>query len=55
MTNFLYTNAPQEAINWLKQALAAKIEKGINNVAVIEFAIEHITGKEAIELVKQRN
>ena len=38
-----------------EQALAAEIEKGINHVAVIEFAIEHITGKEAIELVRQQN
>ncbi len=38
-----------------EQALAAEIEKGVNHVAVIEFAIEHITGKEAIELVRQQN
>lgn len=38
-----------------EQALAAEIEKGVNHVAVIEFTIEHITGKEAIELVRQQN
>lgn len=37
------------------QALEAEIKKGLNHVAVIEFAIEHITGKEAIELIRQRN
>ncbi len=38
-----------------EEVLEAEIKKGGNHVAVIELAIEHITGKEAIELVKQRN
>ena len=37
-----------------EQALEAEIKKEENHVAVIEFSIEHITGKEAIELVRQR-
>ena len=35
-------------------ALEEEIKKGINHVAVIVFDIEHVTGKEAIELVRQR-
>ena len=35
-------------------ALEAEIKKGLGHVAVIEFDIEHVTGKEAIELVRQR-
>ena len=31
-----------------------EIDKDFNHVAVIEFIIEHITGKEAIELVRER-
>ena len=38
-----------------EQALEAEIRKGESHVAVIEFVIEHITGKEAIELVRQRS
>ena len=34
-------------------ALAAEIKSGFNRVAVIEFSIEWLTGKEAIELVRK--
>lgn len=37
-----------------ERALEAEIKKGERHVAVIEFSIEHITGKEAIELARQR-
>lgn len=35
-------------------ALEAEIKSGLNRVAVIEFTIERLTGKEAIELTRQR-
>lgn len=38
-----------------EQALETEIKNGIKRVAVIEFTIEHFTGKEAIELTKKRN
>lgn len=38
-----------------KQALENEIQSCIHRVAVIEFSIEHFTGKEAIELTRQRN
>ena len=34
-------------------ALGAEIKSGFNRVAVIEFSIEWLTGKEAIELVRK--
>ena len=37
-----------------EQALDAEIKSGFNRVAVIEFAIERLTGKEAKEQVAQR-
>lgn len=37
-----------------EQALDTEIQSSINRVAVIEFSIEHLTGKEAIELTRQR-
>ena len=36
------------------EALQKEIEHGQNRMLVIRFDIEHLTGKEAIELVKQR-
>ena len=41
-------NNPDEA------ALQHEIDKDFCHVAIIEFTIEHITGKEAIELVRER-
>ena len=38
-----------------EQALDATIKRSIDRAAVIEFTIEHVTGKEAIELTKERN
>lgn len=37
-----------------KQALDDEINKSGNHVAVIEFDIEHLTGKESIELTRMR-
>ena len=36
-------------------ALQKEIESGLSRMLAIRFDIEHLTGKEAIELVKQRN
>lgn len=36
------------------EALQKEIEHGLNRMLAIRFDIEHLTGKEAIELVKQR-
>ena len=35
-------------------ALQAEIEKGLSRMVVIRMEIEHLTGKEAIELVRQK-
>lgn len=35
-------------------ALQNEIDKDFSHVAIIEFIIEHITGKEAIEIVRKR-
>lgn len=37
------------------EALQKEIESGISRMLVIRFDIEHLTGKEAIELVRQRD
>ena len=34
---------------------AREIDGSLSRVCVLEFSIEHLTGKEAIELVRQRN
>lgn len=34
--------------------LEAEINKGFNHLLIVEIAIEHITGKESIELVKNK-
>jgi len=36
-----------------EEALQAEIEKGLSRMVVIRMDIEHLTGKEAIELVRQ--
>ncbi len=36
------------------EALQKEIENGLSRMLVIRFDIEHLTGKEAIELVKER-
>lgn len=36
-------------------ALQKELEKGLARMLVIQFDIEHLTGKEAIELIRQRN
>ena len=36
------------------EALQKEIEHGLNRMLAIRFDIEHLTGKEAIELVRQR-
>ena len=33
----------------------AEIAKGFNHLLMVEIAVEHITGKESIELVRARN
>lgn len=37
-----------------EEALTEEINHGINRMLMIEFSIEHMTGKEAIELVRKR-
>lgn len=37
-----------------ERALEAEVRKGVSHVAVIEMTLEHVTGKEAIELVGKR-
>ena len=37
------------------EALSKEIEAGLSRMLMIRFDIEHLTGKEAIELMKQRN
>lgn len=37
-----------------EEAIRHEIEKDFRHVAVMEFLIEHITGKEAIELVRKK-
>ena len=37
------------------ESLQKEIESGFSRMLMIRFDIEHLTGKEAIELVKQRN
>ena len=37
------------------ESLKKEIENGLSRMLMIRFDIEHLTGKEAIELVKQRN
>ena len=36
------------------ESLRKEIESGFSRMLMIRFDIEHLTGKEAIELVKQR-
>lgn len=38
-----------------KDGIPKEIDSSIRNMAVLELTIDHITAKEAIELVKQRN
>ena len=38
-----------------KIAVSKEIESGFSRMLMIRFDIEHLTGKEAIELVRQRN
>lgn len=38
-----------------EEALAAEISKGLARMSVIRLDIEHLTGKEAIELVRQKH
>ncbi len=37
------------------EALRKEIESGLSRMLVLRFDIEHLTGKEAIELVRERN
>lgn len=37
-----------------EQALAAELAKGLDRMDIIEFTMEHVSGKEAIELVSER-
>ena len=37
------------------ESLQKEIESGLSRMLMIRFDIEHLTGKEAIELVKQRS
>ena len=37
------------------ESLQKEIEKGFSRMLMIRFDIEHLTGKEAIELIKQRS
>ena len=38
-----------------KEGIPKEIHTSLGNMAVLEMTVDHITGKEAIELVKQRN
>ena len=38
-----------------EEALQKEIEKGLSRMVMIRFDIEHLTGKQAIELVNQHN
>ena len=38
-----------------EEALQKELENGLSRMLMIRFDIEHLTGKEAIELVKQKN
>lgn len=38
-----------------EEALQKDVESGLSRMLMIRFDIEHLTGKEAIELVKQRS
>lgn len=38
-----------------EEGIPKEIDSSINHLAIIEMEIDHLTGKEAIELVKQRN
>ena len=38
-----------------EEALQKELESGLSRMLMIRFDIEHLTGKEAIELVKQKN
>ena len=37
------------------ESLKREIESGLSRMLMIRFDIEHLTGKEAIELIKQRS
>jgi hypothetical protein len=37
-----------------KDGIPKEIDSSIRNMAIIEMTIEHLTGKEAIELVKMK-
>ena len=37
-----------------EETLQKELEKGLSRMLMIRFDIEHLTGKEAIELVRQR-
>ena len=37
------------------EGLQKEIEGGFSRILMIRFDIEHLTGKESIELMKQRN
>ena len=37
-----------------EEALQKELESGLSRMLMIRFDIEHLTGKEAIELMKQR-
>lgn len=38
-----------------EEGMEAEIAKGFNHLLMVEITIEHLTGKEAIELVRERN
>lgn len=38
-----------------KEGIPGAIDEAINRMAIIEMTIEHLTGKEGVELMKQRN
>ena len=38
-----------------EEALQKELENGLSRMMMIRFDIEHLTGKEAIELVKHKN
>ena len=40
---------------YFKEGIPKEINASIRNMAVLELTIDHITAKEAIELIKQRN
>ena len=46
---------PADKYSHGEAGMEAEIAKGFNKLLMVEITVEHITGKEAIELVRKRN